>query len=70
MCYSHFGNVVHNGAVSITQWGYIIYYYKVNKHHWPMGKIMITVMGFARWSITMVSAITVQPSPNQKQGPI
>ena len=29
MCYSHLGNGVCNGAISITQWGFISDYYKV-----------------------------------------
>ena len=46
MCYSHFGYGVHNGAISITQRGFIVDYNKVNAiGQW--GKIMITVMGFA-----------------------
>ena len=28
MCYSHFGNGVRNGAISITQWGFINDRYK------------------------------------------
>jgi len=31
MCYSHFGNEVCNGAISIPQWGFINDRYKVNK---------------------------------------
>ena len=34
MCYSHFGNGVRNGAISIIQWGFINDCYK----GWPMGK--------------------------------
>jgi hypothetical protein len=29
MCYSHLGNGVRNGAISIMQRGFISYYYKV-----------------------------------------
>jgi hypothetical protein len=45
MCYSHFGKGVRNGAISITQWGFINDSYKVN----PVGqweKIMVIAMGF------------------------
>ena len=38
MCYSHFGNEVCNGAISITQQGFINDRYKVYKPRWPMGK--------------------------------
>ena len=44
MCYSHFGNEVHNGAISITQRGFINDCYKVN----PVGqweKILAMAMG-------------------------
>ena len=42
MCYSNFGN----GAISITQWGFINDHYKVSAiGQW--GKTKITVMGFA-----------------------
>ena len=45
MCYSHFGNGVRNGAISITQWGFINDRYKVNPvGQW--GKIMVMAMGF------------------------
>jgi hypothetical protein len=30
MCYSHFGNGVRNGAISITQRGFISDYFNVN----------------------------------------
>ena len=30
MCYSHLGNGVRNGAISILQWGFINDYCKVN----------------------------------------
>ena len=45
MCYSHFGNEVRNGAISITQRGFINDRYKVN----PVGqweKILVMAMGF------------------------
>ena len=29
MCYSHYGNGVHNGAISIAQWGLLSGCYKV-----------------------------------------
>ena len=45
MCYSHFGNGVRNGAISITQWGFINDRYKVNPvDQW--GKILVIAMGF------------------------
>ena len=34
MCYSHYGNKVHNGAISIAQWGLLSDCYKVN----PIGQ--------------------------------
>ena len=44
MCYSHFGNGVRNGAISITQWGFINDRYKVNPvGQW--GKILVMAMG-------------------------
>ena len=45
MCYSHFGVEVRNGAISITQWGFINDHYKVN----PVGqwrKILVKAMEF------------------------
>ena len=45
ICYSHFGNEVCNGAISITQWGFINDCYKVNPiGQW--GKILVMAMGF------------------------
>ena len=45
MCYSHFVNEVCNGAISITQWGFINDCYKVNPvGQW--GKILVMAMGF------------------------
>ena len=45
MCYSHFGNEVRNGAISITQQGFINDCYKVNPvGQW--GKILVMAMGF------------------------
>ena len=45
MCYSHFGNGVRNGAISITRWGFINDRYKVNPvDRW--GKILVMAMGF------------------------
>jgi hypothetical protein len=45
MCYSHFGNGVRNGAISITQWGFIMDRHKVNPiGQW--GKILLIEMGF------------------------
>ena len=45
MCYSHFGNEVCNGAISIRQRGSINNRYKVNADgQW--GKILVTAMGF------------------------
>ena len=44
MCYSHFGNVFCNEAISITQWGFINDCYKVD----PVGKwrkILVMAMG-------------------------
>ena len=41
-CYSHFGYVVLNGAISITQWGFINDRYRVGQ--W--GKILVMAMGF------------------------
>ena len=45
MCYSHFGNGVCNGAISITRWGFINDRYKVN----PVGQwenFLVIAMGF------------------------
>ena len=45
MCYSHLGNGVRNGAISITEKGFISDYYKVK----PIGqyrKILVMAMGF------------------------
>ena len=45
MCYSHYGNGVRNGAISIAQWGLLSDCYKVNPiGQW--GKILVIVMGF------------------------
>ena len=45
MCYSHFDNEIRNGAISITQWGFINDHYKVNPvGQW--GKILVKAMGF------------------------
>ena len=45
MCYSHFGNEVRNGAISITQWGFINARYKINPvGQW--GEILVMAMGF------------------------
>ena len=45
MSYSHFDNEVHNGAISITQRGFINDRYKVNPvGQW--GKILVMSMGF------------------------
>jgi hypothetical protein len=44
MCYSHLGNEVGNGAISITQQGFINDRYKVNPiGQW--GKILVMAMG-------------------------
>ena len=46
MCYSNFGNIFQNGAISIAQRDFINDYYKVNAiGQW--GKTKVTVMGFA-----------------------
>ena len=43
--YSHFGNGVHNGVISIAQWGLLSDCYKVNPiGQW--GKILVILMGF------------------------
>ena len=45
MCYSHYGNGVRNGAISIAQWGLLSDCYKVNPiGQW--GKILVILMGF------------------------
>ena len=45
MCYSHFGNGVRNGAISITQWGFMNDCCKVNPVvQW--GNFLVTTMGF------------------------
>ena len=45
ICYSHYGNGVRNGAVSIAQWGLLSDCYKVNPiGQW--GNIRVIVMGF------------------------
>ena len=45
MCYSYFGNEFCNGAISITQRGFINDCYKVNPiGQW--GKILVMAMGF------------------------
>ena len=45
MGYSHFGNEVHNGAISIMQRGFINDCYKVNPiGQW--GNILVMAMGF------------------------
>ena len=48
MCYSHFGNEVRNGEISITQRSFINDRYKVNPvGQW--GKILVMAMGFVRF---------------------
>ena len=47
MCYSHFGNEVRNGAISITQWGFINDRY-IGKPRWQMGKYSGNVNGVCR----------------------
>ena len=45
MSYSHFVNEVHNGAISITQWGVINDHYEVNPvDQW--GNFFVMAMGF------------------------
>ena len=56
MCYSHFGNEVCNGAISIRQWGFINDCYKV-KPQLPMGKILVMAMGFVDHLGLIVSSI-------------
>ena len=50
MCYSHLGNVVCNGATSVTQRGFIIDYYKV-KSIGQWGKNLVIAMGFVDRSL-------------------
>ena len=45
MCYTHYGNWVRNGAISIAQWGLLSDCYKVNPIG-QRGKILVIVMGF------------------------
>ena len=45
MCYSHLGNGVSNGAISIMQRGFISGCYKV-KSIGQWGKILVMAMGF------------------------
>ena len=45
MCYSHLGNGVRNGTISITQRGFISGYYK-EKSIGQWGKILVMAMGF------------------------
>ena len=45
MCYSHYGNGVRNGAISIAQWGLLSDCYNVNPIG-QRGKILVIVMGF------------------------
>ena len=45
ICYSHFGDVVRNGAISIIQWGLINDCYKVNPVG-QRGKILVMATGF------------------------
>ena len=45
MCYSHFGNEVRNGAISITQRGFINDRYKV-KPVGQWGKILVMAMSY------------------------
>ena len=50
MCYSHLGNGVRNGSISITKWGFINYRCKVNPvSQW--GKILVTAMGFVDYLV-------------------
>ena len=44
MCYSHLGNGVRNGVISITKWGFISDYCKV-KPIGQWGKILVMAMG-------------------------
>ena len=50
MCYSHLGNVVCNGATSVTQRGFNIDYYKV-KSIGQWGKNLVIAMGFVDRSL-------------------
>ena len=46
MCYSHYGNGVLNGAITIAQWGLLSDCHKVNPiGQW--GKILPIIVGFA-----------------------
>ena len=45
MCYSHFGNEVRKGAISITQRGFINDRYKLKPVD-QCGKILVMAMGF------------------------
>ena len=45
MCYSHYGNGVRNGAISIVQWYLLSDCYKVNPIG-QRGKILVIVFGF------------------------
>ena len=45
MCYSHFGDEVRNGAISIMQWGFINDCNKVNPVC-QQGKILVMATGF------------------------
>ena len=45
MCYSHYGNGVRNGAISIARWGLLSDCYKVNPiDQWR--KILVIILGF------------------------
>ena len=54
MCYSHFGNGVRNGAISISQLMITVRYLNIIRQ-W--GKIMITVLPFARGAVNLVISI-------------
>ena len=50
MCYSHLGNGIRNGSISITKWGFINYRCKVNPvSQW--GKILVMAMGFVDYLV-------------------
>ena len=76
MCYSHFGNGVRIGAISITQWGFINDRYKVNPvDQW--GKILVIAMGFVDHlgleyiydlEIKIVLVTIIYIVPNQESG--
>ena len=62
MCYSHYGNGVCKGAISIAQWGLLSDCYKVN----PIGQggnILVIVMGFVdmfqHWQFESCDSATV-----------